>query len=364
MSKERILYVDFAAGIMILWMIIYHAVSPAWFFEVLDCFGRENIALPEGAKAFVNADGHLEIINPCIFFPYLSFFMPWFFYKSGQFFKKRSCKELLAKDSRKLLLTFVIWSAIGYVFYLVFGAFQHSLTLRGSTYSILRGLFLTGKAPINEPLWFLLTLFGVRFVANWLLPNQDDKYRWLIVACIIIAGYVISYGCYRWNHPLLPYWVANGASGLVFFVLGYGLREYEDKWWLSLSCIIVYVIYCLVEFPMVTMMNNNPISGDYLLWTPTALCGIVVFNSLCKLLCKYVRLAPLEYVGKNAMIIYVTHILIVQTCNFVVQYFEITSYYPYMLWLYLAGYLVILPLLCYMVHKIPDLTRKFALKRL
>ncbi len=140
MPRQRIPFIDFAAGIMILWMIIYHALCYEWGF------------ISRG----------IEITNPCVYFPYLSFFMPWFFYKSGQFFEKRPMKESLSKDARKLLLTFVIWSAIGYTFYLLFGTLNHSLTLRSATYSIARGLFLTGKVPINEPLWFLLTLFGVR----------------------------------------------------------------------------------------------------------------------------------------------------------------------------------------------------------
>lgn len=328
MLQKRIPYIDLAAGIMILWMIIYHAFC----YTSGVSFGRSEE-------------------SPCISFPYLSFFMPWFFYKSGQFFEKRSYKELFRKDARKLLLTFAIWSAIGYVFYLIIGALQQSLTLRGATYSIVRGLFLTGKVPINEPLWFLLTLFGVRFVANWLLPNKDNKFRWLIVVCIVIVGYIIAYGCFRWNHPLLPYWVANGASGLVFFALGYEMRDYESKWWLMVPSVVAYFICCIVGFPMVDMIFNKLLAGNYLLWIPVALCGIVVFNALCRWMCKYIRLKPIELVGQNAMTIYVTHILIVLTCTFVVEYFDMTLCYPYMLWIILGAYTIFLPVLCYLLPK-------------
>lgn len=347
MQQKRIPYIDFAAGIMILWMIIYHALCYAWGFDLRNYWSVTDLSLlPQGVKAMINEEGKLEIINPCIYFPYLSFFMPWFFYKSGQFFEKRSSKELLRKDARKLLLTFAIWSAIGYVFYLVFGALQHTLTLRGTTYSIVRGLFLTGKVPINEPLWFLLTLFGVRFVANWLLPNKDNKYQWPTIACIIIAGYFVAYACYQWNHPLLPYWVANGASGLVFFTLGYSLRDYVNKWWIIVPCIIVYLAYCFVGFPMVDMMFNKLLAGNYLLWMPVSLCGIVSFNALCKGLYKYICIKPLELAGQNAMTIYVIHILIVINCIFIVEYFEITKFYPHMFWIIIGAYAVFVPLFC------------------
>ena len=330
---QRIPHIDLAAGIMILWMIVYHALCSTWGLTL-------------------HTD---EFVNPCVAFPYLSFFMPWFFYKSGQFFEKRSAKELWIKDSRKLLLTFAIWSAIGYLMYLLFGAVQQTLTLRKATYSIVRGLFLTGKVPINEPLWFLTTLFGVRMIANWLLSNREERYGWIKIVGVLCVGSAIAYGCYVWHHPLLPYWVANGASGIVFFALGYAIREYETKRWLIVPCMIVYIVCCICGFPMVDMMYNKLLIGNYLLWIPTAFCGIIVLNALCRWISQYVRIRAIELAGENAMTIYATHILIVLTCTFVVDYFDWTLCYPYMLWIVLVAYVVIMPVLCYLIPKVPIL---------
>ncbi len=328
-------------------MIIYHALYNSWSFDLRNYWDVTDLSfLPQGVKALINSDGKLEAINPCILFPYLSFFMPWFFYKSGQFFRKRPWKEQVTKDAHKLLRTFVIWSVIGYVMFLAFGMLQHTLTLRSATYSIVRGLFLTGKVPINEPLWFLLTLFGVRLMANIILPKKGEKYYYLKIFAFAIIGYVAAYLAFRFNHRLLPYWVANGASGLVFFALGYGLRDYENKWWLIIPCLVVYIVCGFTGFPMVDMMFNKLLAGNYLLWIPVALCGIVTFNTICRFTCKYIPIRPLEIVGLNAMTIYVTHILILLTIQFVITYFEITTLYPYMLWMYLIGYVAFLPLLC------------------
>lgn len=345
--NKRIPHIDFAAGIMILWMIIYHALCYSWSFDLRGYWDVTDLSLlPQDVKALINSEGKLDTVNPCIFFPYLSFFMPWFFYKSGQFFRKRPWKEQVIRDARKLLRTFVIWSAIGYVMFLVFGMLQHTLTLRSATYSIVRGLFLTGKVPLNEPLWFLLTLFGVRFMANLTLPEKDEKYYYFKIFALVSIGYVVAYLAFRFNHRLLPYWVANGAAGFSFFVLGYGLKDYENKWWLIIPCLLVYIVCCLMGFPMVDMMFNKLLAGNYLLWMPVALCGIVTFNTICRLMYKYISIRPLEIVGQNAMTIYVTHILIVLTLQFIITYFELTSLYSYTLWLYLAGYVIFLPLLC------------------
>ena len=330
---KRLAHIDFAAGIMIIWMIIYHAL----------CYAN-----------VYNVNGE-EITNPCLLFPYLSFFMPWFFYKSGQFFKKRTLRELWARDSRKLLLTFAIWSAIGYIMYLIFGVVQNYLTLRGATYSIVRGLFLTGKIPINEPLWFLTTLFGVRVIANWLLPGMDEKNGWIKIMGIVFVGYAIACICYLMSYRLMPFWVANGASGLAFFAIGYGIREYEKKWWLIVPCALVYIVCCIVGFPMVDMMYNELLSGNYLLWMPVAACGIIIFNVLCRLTTKYIRIKPIEKVGQNAMTIYVTHILIVLSVQFVITYFHMAKLFPYLVQMFIAGYVVFLPILCYFVPKAPIL---------
>lgn len=329
MPKQRIPYIDFAAGIMILWMIIYHALCYGWGF---------------------NSHG-VEITNPCVYFPYLSFFMPWFFYKSGQFFEKCPMKENLTKDVRKLLLTFIIWSAIGYAMFLLFGILNHSLTLRSATYSIARGLFLTGKVPINEPLWFLLTLFGVRFVANAILPDRNSKYMGLSIIAIAVLGYGVAYLAYRFNHPLLPFWIANGASGLAFFALGYGMRDYEHKWWIIVPCVLVYVICCFIGFPLVDMMFNKLLAGNYLLWLPVAFCGIITFNALCRFIYRFIRIKLIEIAGQNAMNIYVTHILIVLTCTFILEYFDLSRLFPYTIWILLGSYVLCLPICCYLLNR-------------
>lgn len=352
-DTSRLPWLDFASGIMILWMIVYHAISTAWGYEVHDLWGITDASLlPEGVHAFINCNGKLELLNPCVVFPWLHFFMPWFFYKSGQFFKKTSTKDLWKKDSQKLLKTFVIWSAIGYIFYLLIGLLNDSLTLRNTTYSIVRGLFLTGKVPINTPLWFLLTLFGVRFVANKLLPDREEKYMWLKIAVMILSGYVVSYLAYRYNHRLLPYWVANGAAGLSFFTVGYAMRDYEQKWLVIVPCILVYVLGCVFGFPIVDMWPNQLVAGNYLLWIPSALCCIIAYNALCQWTYQFIRIKPIELVGKNAMMIYVIHILIVTIfVDLVLYYCNVSIQSLAVIGLIIAVYAVMLPLCCYLSKK-------------
>ena len=345
-DTNRLPWLDFASGIMILWMIVYHAISCAWGYEIRGLWGITDASLlPEGIHAFINSEGKLEVLNPCVVYPWLHFFMPWFFYKSGQFFKKSSVKELFKKDSKKLLKTFAIWSAIGYVFYLLLGLMSDSLTLRNTTYSIARRLFLWGQIPINGPLWFLLTLFGVCFIGNKILPEKEEKYMWLKIFLVVLVGYLASYLAYRFNHHLLPYWIANGVAGLSFFALGYAMRDLETKCWLIVPCAIVYVLGCVFGFPMVEMLSNNLLEGNYLLWIPVTFCCIFSFNSLCKYICKNVRLFFVEYIGQNAMLIYLSHALIYVTISKLCEINEVSASCNFLFVLIILGYTLFLPIL-------------------
>lgn len=352
-ADSRLPWLDFASGIMILWMIVYHAISCAWGYEIRDLWGITDASLlPEGVHAFINGEGKLEVMNPCVVFPWLHFFMPWFFYKSGQFFKKTSTKDLWKKDSQKLLKTFVIWSLIGYVVFIVIGLVNHSLTLRACTYSTIRALFLRGYVAGNLPLWFLLTLSGVRFVANKLLPERGDRYTWLKIVSVVLIGYAISYLAYRFNHRLLPYWIANGAAGVSFFALGYAMRDLEQKWWLLLPCALVYVLGCIFGFPVVDMWPNEVVTGNYLLWIPVAFCCIVTFNAICRLVAQYIRVKPIEWMGQNAMTIYVVHILIVTLfIELVLRSLNTTIPSLWVIGLIVATYAVVMPLCCLVKNK-------------
>ena len=139
MNKERLSYIDLGAGIMILWMVLGHTCMAAGF--------TGSPARPSGITDYV----------PNVLF----FFMPWFFYKSGQFFRKRTFKEELTKDWNKLIRQFFIWSAIGYVSYLLSLVVYDSITFRNVVYLPVRHFVLGGTIDLNQPLWFLFTLFGV-----------------------------------------------------------------------------------------------------------------------------------------------------------------------------------------------------------
>lgn len=318
MNKARITYVDFGAGIMILWVIISHVIHAHWQMALDGWWGTTDLnLLLDNVHAFIDETGSLKLNPITDICPYLFFFMPWFFYKSGQFFKKRGVIELVKKDARKFLVQFLIWSTIGYVLYLCYSYISGSLSFHSVIYSTLRKLFLEGSVEINGPLWFLLTIFGVRQVANLILPDREDRLYKVKSISIVVAGISVAYVLYLANFRLTPQWVANGAAGLSFFTLGYSLQQY---------------------------------SGNYLLTEVMCLAGIITFNNVCRCITKYLDKIsrPFKSIGKNAMIIYVSHGLLYTFVTYTLPALGLNNLMPYTLWLIVGTYVLFLPLFYYL----------------
>lgn len=334
MEEKRLTYMDIAAGIMIVWVVLFHALGSGWVLE----------------------QGH-EVPNTCLVFPYLHFFMPWFFYKSGMFFKHTERKELWKKDAHKLLKPFVIWSVVGYVLFLLFAYVGNYLSFYKATVSVAHDFILKGSIPVNEVLWFLLSLCAVRWIANEILPKRGDRY--FIVKClaIIAACYLITYLCYRFNHRWLPRWIANDFAGLAFYTLGYWLRDYEHKFWIIIPCAIVYLLGCFCGFTMVDMWSNTLLSGYYLLWIPSCFCAIVLFNNVCRWIDNLsIYLSHiLSAIGRYAMPIYITHALLIILMSEFITFIALPSLIAYASYVILVGLLITLPLVCFIWKKVTSI---------
>ena len=289
--------------------------------------------------------------------------MQWFFYKSGQFFVKRNIEEEWKKDWHKLVRPFIVWSTIGYALYVTFLGLNGELTFCNAIYAVVRSLFLNGSVQGNNSLWFLLTLFGVKQIANIILPKEDDVYYWQKCIIIIFLAYIFAFGLYYLHIPYIPRWIANGAVGLSFFTMGYCLHKSETKLWLLIPCIIGYICCCIWGYPDVDMYSNSCDSvTKYLLNMPGSLAGIVTFNMLCRLVSKYFYYItlPFEYVGKYAMIIYVSHALLFGGVRYTLVSFELTQFMSFndSLLIILCTYIIFLPVFCYLYKMQRNFTQK------
>ena len=325
--NSRISYWDLGAGIMILWLLYYHALFPIYGKEILNVI------------------------------PWFFYFMPWFFYKSGYFFQLKPIKENSKKDAKKLLGQFAIWSLIGYVSYIVYHYFlYHDLSVRMAIYSPIRTLLLSGSIPINAALWFLLTLFLVRQAANILL----SKYNAIVVAVI---GMILACTIHFLNYRMMPFTIYTFAWGLCFFCAGYVLKQYENnRWVIIISAIILLLTLMLTDISAVYKKEDTIEWYWYVLWYPASIAGCVVFNNVCRWIDIYGKkifktakfdmpFPILKWIGVNAMTFYVAHAII---CRITQEILGI--YYPqyYNQWIGVGivtiAYMVIILPLCALQH--------------
>lgn len=350
--NSRISYIDLAAGIMILWVLAFHAMMHANKLELIWLRQMGLDYLSQCHHVVMNTNGTLRALMPQQYFPYLHFFMPWFFYKSGQFFRKKQPLELLKKDANKLLKPFAIYSAIGLVVYLILKFLAGKASVATCIVAPIHSLWKAGCVPVNGALWFLLTLVIVRMVANMIVPPAQEKT--VRCALIVAATFILSCVMFTLRIGFIPDWCINSTTGLMFFVLGYWLAQYETKWWLWIPCVAFYIANCIWGFSAVGMRTNIILCGKYWLNMPCALAGIVTFNVLCRVIAEYLPQIsrPLMFVGQYSMIIYVTHGLIYKTLFELLKMYSPTSLMPYAFWLTIGAYLLFIPLICYIYYRV------------
>lgn len=280
-NTNRLSYIDIGAGVMIIWLLYYHALYPMYEREILNIF------------------------------PWLFYFMPWFFYKSGYFFKPKSLKESAKKDAGKLLKPLAIWSIIGYICYIISMLFiTDDFTLRNAFYRPVRSFILSGTIPLNSALWFLPVLFFVRTIGSWTYKKYNVGTIGMISGLFAIVVHFIDI-------PYMPGYIYSTAWGLFFFSSGYIFKKHEqNKWVFAASLIILLLAFIFTNIPEVYKKEDTIEWYWYILWYPASIAGCIVFNNVCRWLEKAETLlhaslfSSIKWVGRHSMTFYVLHFII------------------------------------------------------
>ena len=232
----------------------------------------------------------------------LTCFLPWFYFKSGMFYKgDGSLIGLFKKRARTLLLPFAVFSFIGWFFIYFLG----SIFLGESSISdLIADSFTTflweGAFNGNFALWFLLSLFLVTIAYRIL---RMMKLKNSIVMILSFAG---AFGIQLFDISL-PTYVGNVCNGLFFYSLGVALRQKQFNNYLFSICAVIMVISAI--FPSyLDYRANEVVFGHkyYLLAELYCFAGIIVFNNI------FYRYFPdtiplLTHVGRHSIKYYVVH---------------------------------------------------------
>lgn len=288
MEKSRIAYLDFISGLLILYMIF-----PV---HVLSQTGLERY----------------NYLSPVFFF-----FMAWFFYKTGMFFKPTDCKAILKKTFKRLIVPFLIFSVIGDL------VLDIHFCLTGITsykYYIasLKSVLIDGNAVGNVPLWFLLSLF---IIHNGF--NLAKKYLNTYVILVTAAAVPTRMHYAQIDIPV----ISHTFAGLFFFICGYLIGEYpwllkNVNAWLQLVVFVSLFISIMIFNPVrVSFIDNDLISGTYPYWFISYLIAIIVANNLFRIVSDIIPLrnSYIARIGKESMVWLVTYWILLTICRIVVE---------------------------------------------
>ena len=187
---------------------------------------------------FLTVYAHLYSVNSNERLYIYAFHMPLFFLISGYLHNDTKPIVLFRKLSKKLLVPFVFFLAIGYLYFVI-----SSRSLRFDViFDSLKGIILGKSIIANDILWFLLALFWVRFIGNLIILYP-------VVSLPAVAVFIVLF-IFRIN------WLYLGSAfmALPFYLIGHYGKIIID----SISAIHMKVlIACFLFFTSFLITSYN-----------------------------------------------------------------------------------------------------------
>jgi hypothetical protein len=276
-------HIDGVAGLMITYMIYGHICC--WISEIQQ----------------------IPILPRLLFL-----FMPWFFFKSGMFFRRKPIKKIAIEGWKKLIVPYIVFSIVGQLVFAIMDSMSGKNDWMLFAKATIRIPVHQGAVAGNAPLWFLLTLFLVRIIYN-ILPNNKRVY-WIMIALSGLLSfilYLIAFSDY--------FYIGNTLLGLFFYGLGHKFFKLQYK--PAIVILSTSIFICLIIFvpTYVDFRSNTMGDGCYPAWLLASIAGLIMYNNLFKYLPKFV-LQPFVFTGNHAMSYFVLHWIVMGIVQIVFRY--------------------------------------------
>ena len=271
----------------------------------------------------------------------LPFFMPFFFYKSGMFYKNNNSREQKIKIFKRLLLPYIVFSVAGLGVMLIKGFYHEAYATYASRQllSYFYSICVNGEHQSNTPIWFLLTLYIVKssyFYINKLFGKKGA------IAFISFVTLTFVYVANFYNNILtLPLWLYNSLLGLFFFDLGVCFKSYKPSKFQLISFLVIYLFGLFFAFSFVDFKNNIVLDGNYFLWFIMSFLGILIVVN-CKFGSIIEKSHLLRYIGYYSIRILVFHWLVYYVFRDILERtpYRSNSYYLFIMYLILLILLI------------------------
>lgn len=307
MAKQRELYLDNIPGVLILSMIfLCHVRIIA-------------VGVPE--------DTFLAWLHHCFYF-----INPWYFYRSGMFYRQKGYSSPIKNSYLKLIKPWISYSLYAYCIQMLCVIVRREpVNIDVLFLSQLRGFATNGAIPWNQPLWFLVTLFLIRVIYICIEPFVKKYY--IAIASLFFAYYFSTPGAYS------TFWIGTTCMGIFFFAMGDILKNGQFNILVFLSAICVYLLRLPMNLCSLWDARLNLIGSDdnYFVVILCILAGIIMFNNIFK---RYIekRIPVLTYIGNHSIFFFGFHFPFVLILYFyILPHFNFSLPVAYIVSLILMG---------------------------
>ena len=316
-NKDRITYLDNLCGLLMINMVFFVHI-------------RMHADVTAGIIPFINR--------------LLCFFMPWFFYKSGMLYHDEDWKNRIKKDFRSLILPYLYFTVFGWIVYACSSLMTGKISLEHLVVTPVKDIFCSEAILWNGPLWFLPSLFVVKWLACVLFKRLNV---WVVLSVSVLIAALFHYTGY-----VYPVYLGNILLGLSFYSLGKLMKEIQYERWVFIFAFVLFVI--AVSIPVVSnyfdFRYNTVDEGDnYFLVLVYCVAGIVLFNNIFK---RYIdrEIPVLSSLGRNSIIILCVHYPLVKLFTGILD--RIHPFSPVQMWIILTVLMIpVLWLFVWLVNK-------------
>ncbi len=263
--------------------------------------------------------GHIET-HTTLFKGFISMFhVQVFLVISGYLFAKNNKNSNSIKSIiKKICIPYVIFSILAIIFDIIFCVFDSQSIIKTTLIDVYKTLTLFGILAI----WYLPSYTIASSLFLILKDKVKANLRWVIIAFLIVISVVFSY-LFNYIHgiinsfyyDLIYFPVAAIVRSLVcvfYIAIGFelGAKEYIERI-PNYYRVIIAILLLILTATCSVISNDRNFSmlefGNYpfilLLGALTGALGVIFLLFKCD--CKYMK--PIMFLGKNSLIILVTH---------------------------------------------------------
>lgn len=153
-----------------------------------------------------------------------SFHMPLFFIISGYLHKPYSNQETIKRNTYTLIIPYILLFTCVQILELqdIFRRGNINFSLVGSTLATSFKAMILGEPRIYVgPLWFLISLFEIKIIANILLKQKQSV---IIIGCLCCL--VLGYFC-QYKNEFSYFFLDSTVIAFPFYIIGSYLRKYN-----------------------------------------------------------------------------------------------------------------------------------------